>query len=147
MAPVSHLSNPLATPDQLSTSASRLDGVPPDLERSVLYAGARLTQAAGILLRLPQDIIAQAIVVYHRFWVGSEGGSLRQYNCKVKAGSLQSEVLYIRRTIGCFRRCVVSHGEALRPSPVTSQHLEHLRLSQLPDLSTQQPTHRNYIRA
>ncbi|KAI9673850.1 MAG: hypothetical protein M1817_002056 [Caeruleum heppii] len=89
MAPISHLSNPLATPEQLSTSASRLDGVPLDLERSVHFAGARLTQAAGILLRLPQDIIAQAIIIFTRFWIGSDGGSLRQYSTKdVSAAAL-----------------------------------------------------------
>ena len=72
---ISSLSNPLATVEQLSNSSSQLDGVPADLESSVRYAGAVLTQAAGILLRLPQEIIAQAIVIYTRFYVGSEGGS------------------------------------------------------------------------
>lgn len=78
-----HLSNPLATAEQLSSSSSQLDGVPADLETSVRYAGARLTQRAGILLRLPQDIIARAIVIFTRFWVGSEGGSLRQHDTEV----------------------------------------------------------------
>ncbi|KAI9660115.1 MAG: hypothetical protein M1821_001467 [Bathelium mastoideum] len=85
MAPVitwlSHLANPLASPEQLATSTSQLDGVPQDLEVSLRYAGARLTQLAGILLRLPQDIIAQAIVVFSRFWVG-EGGSLLEFGIK-----------------------------------------------------------------
>ncbi len=85
MSPVSlaTLSNPLATPSQLSTSPSQLDGVPSDLEVSVRYAGAKLTQAAGVLLRLPQDIIAQAIVIYLRFWIGSEGGSMMVHGAKV----------------------------------------------------------------
>ena len=78
-----HLSNPLVTPDQISTSSSQLDGVTGELETSVRYAGAQLTQAAGVLLRLPQEIIAQAIVIFARFWVGSEGGSLREYGVKV----------------------------------------------------------------
>ncbi len=83
MIPPNHLSNPLATPDQLASSGSVLDGIPAELETSIRYAGARLTQAAGVLLGLSQDIIAQAIVMYTRFWLGSEGGSLRQYNTKV----------------------------------------------------------------
>lgn len=85
MAPqlASHLSNPLATPDQLASSGSQLDGIPPDLEDSIRFAGARLTQAAGILLRLPQDIIAQAIVIFARFFQGPEGGSLMEYGAKV----------------------------------------------------------------
>lgn len=87
MAPVaqrpSHLANPLATPAQLASSGSQLDGVPQDLETCVIFAGARLTQAAGILLRLPHDTIAQAVVIFTRFWIGSEGGSLCQFSAKV----------------------------------------------------------------
>jgi cyclin L len=79
----SQLGNPLATVEQLSSSGSQLDGIPADLENSIRFAGARLTQAAGVLLRLPQNIIAQAIVTFTRFWIGSEGGSLREYGAKV----------------------------------------------------------------
>lgn len=83
--PLSSISNPLATIDQLaSTSSSQLDGVPPSLESSLRLAGAELTQAAGILLRLPQEIIAQAIVIFYRFYVGSEGGSFRINAVKVR---------------------------------------------------------------
>lgn len=83
------LSNALATPEQLSISSSSLDGIPLELEASIRFAGAELTQAAGILLRLSQDIIAQAIVTFTRFWIGPEGGSLRIYNTKdVSAAAL-----------------------------------------------------------
>ena len=75
MAHLASLSNPLITVDQLSSSSSQLDGVSPDIESSVRLAGALLTQAAGILLRLPQQVIAQAIVIFTRFYVGPEGGS------------------------------------------------------------------------
>ena len=74
---LSSLTNPLITPDQLVTSSSQLDGIPADLEASLRYAGAQLTQSAGILLRLPQDLIAQAIVIFYRFFTGPEGGSFR----------------------------------------------------------------------
>ncbi|KAJ5689419.1 hypothetical protein N7462_003811 [Penicillium macrosclerotiorum] len=84
-----HLSNALATPEQLSNSSSSIDGVPTDLEASIRCAGAQLTQAAGILLHLSQDIIAQAIVIFTRFWLGAEGGSLRLYAAKdVSAAAL-----------------------------------------------------------
>lgn len=79
MAPVNelcHLVNPLATSAHLSQSASSLDGVPRPLEDSVRFDTARLIQAAGILLRLPQDIIARSIILLYRFWVGPEGGSM-----------------------------------------------------------------------
>lgn len=82
-----YLSNALATPDQLSSSSSAIDGVSPDLEGSIRFAGAQLTQAAGVLLRLSQDIIAQAIVTFTRFWIGSEGGSLRIYSVKVPSST------------------------------------------------------------
>ncbi|KAL2795008.1 cyclin-like protein [Aspergillus keveii] len=83
------LSNALATPEQLTSSSSSLDGVPADLETSIRFAGTQLTQAAGILLRLSQDIIAQAIVTFTRFWLGPEGGSLRIYCAKdVSAAAL-----------------------------------------------------------
>ncbi|XRM46951.1 hypothetical protein ABZX51_009967 [Aspergillus tubingensis] len=84
-----YLSNALATPEQLTNSSSSIDGVPVDLEASVRFAGAQLTQTAGVLLRLSQDIIAQAIVTFTRFWIGSEGGSLRIYSVKdVSAAAL-----------------------------------------------------------
>ncbi|PWY75173.1 cyclin domain protein [Aspergillus heteromorphus CBS 117.55] len=84
-----YLSNALATAEQLSNSSSAIDGVSPDLEASIRFAGAQLTQTAGILLRLSQDIIAQAIVTFTRFWIGSEGGSLRIHSVKdVSAAAL-----------------------------------------------------------
>ena len=76
MAPIQgldSLSNALATLAQLSTSSSSLDGVSTDLEASVRFAGSLLTQAAGVLLRLPQEVIAQAVVIFTRFWIGPEG--------------------------------------------------------------------------
>lgn len=77
------LSNPLATVEQLSTSSSQLDGIPADLESSIRYKGALLTQAAGVLLRLPQEIVAQAIVTFTRFYVGPESGSFRLHAVRV----------------------------------------------------------------
>ncbi|KAJ6110286.1 hypothetical protein N7486_002521 [Penicillium sp. IBT 16267x] len=88
-AGLKQLSNALATLDQLSNSSSSIDGVPSDLETSIRCAGAQLTQAAGVLLGLSQDIIAQAIVIFTRFWLGADGGSLRIYSAKdVSAASL-----------------------------------------------------------
>jgi hypothetical protein len=79
----SPLANPLATVAHLETSGSLLDGIPADLEDSVRFAGASLTQAAGILLRLPQEVIARAIVVFMRFWLGPDGGSLVEFGADV----------------------------------------------------------------
>ncbi|KAL9600709.1 MAG: hypothetical protein Q9219_003039 [cf. Caloplaca sp. 3 TL-2023] len=49
---------------------------------SIRHAGLQITQAAGILLRLPQETIAQAMVVFTRFYLGPEGGSFRFTNAK-----------------------------------------------------------------
>lgn len=78
------LSNPLVTPEQLSNSSSQLDGVSTDLESSIRFAGVQLTQAAGILLHLPQETIAQAVVIFLRFYIGAEGGSFRISSAKVR---------------------------------------------------------------
>lgn len=86
MAPViglSHITNPLATPAQLQTTASQLDRIPAGLETSIKFESSRLIQAAGILLYLPQELIAEAIIVFSRFWLGPEGGSLAEYAAKV----------------------------------------------------------------
>ena len=65
---MSHLSNALATAAQLyqKTSAHAL---PIELQDSIRFYTARLTQAAGILLRLPNDITAQANVLLFRYWL------------------------------------------------------------------------------
>ena len=77
------LSNPLVTLDQLSSSSSQLDGLSAELENSVRLGGVQLTQAAGVLLRLPQEIIAQAVVIFTRFYTGPEGGSFLMNPVKV----------------------------------------------------------------
>jgi hypothetical protein len=67
-AAMSHLSNSLATAQQLH---SRISGIPlpTELQDSVRYYTARLTQAAGVLLKLPQAIAAQAVVILFRYWL------------------------------------------------------------------------------
>jgi hypothetical protein len=60
------LTNPLASPEQLSTPTSLL---PPDVLDAVFVAVQCLTQAAGLLLELPQSTTAQANVILARYWV------------------------------------------------------------------------------
>ena len=98
---LSHLVNPLATSVQLETSASQLDGVPKDLEHSIRFETARLLQAAGVLLRLPQELIAQSIITVYRFWTGADGGSLLEDDSRV-CGVL---VPFIKRV------AVANHGK------------------------------------
>lgn len=81
---LSHLCNALANSDQLEHTASRLDGVPADLELSVRFASARLLQAIGVLLRLPQDQIARSLVIFYRLTVGAEGASFLVHDAQVR---------------------------------------------------------------
>lgn len=76
---MSYLYNPLATAQQLYqiTSNNRL---PAELQDSIRFHTARLTQAAGILLRLPQDITAQSNVLLYRYWLVDD---LMQYEFSV----------------------------------------------------------------
>ena len=83
-----HTNNVLATVQHLQASGSQLDGVPKDLESSIIFAGAWLTQSAGVLLRLPQNVVAQAIILFTRFLIGPEGGSLLEFGAKVILSNL-----------------------------------------------------------
>ena len=85
---LSHLANPLPSSAQLEASATRLDGVPKDVEDSVRFETTRLLQAVGILLRLPQELVAQSIVILCRYWLGPDGGSMLEHDPKVTIGSL-----------------------------------------------------------
>ncbi|KAI6247592.1 Cyclin-L1 [Erysiphe necator] len=65
---MSQLSNPLVTVSQLFHGVNLNNQIPPELQESIRFYTARLTQAAGILLRLPQNITAQANVLLFRYW-------------------------------------------------------------------------------
>lgn len=125
----SPLANPLATVAQLETSGSQLDGISPDLEDSIRFAGARLTQAAGILLRLPQEVIAQAVVVFMRFWLGPESGSLAEFG----AGQVSAASLYLTTKLSAYpksARSLVNVYAYLDSLPTTFFDLEQLHQKQ-----------------
>ena len=129
------IANPLVTIDQLSTSGSQLDGIPADLESSLRFAGAQLTQAAGILLRLPQEIVAQAVVIFYRFYVGSEGGSFRINALKV-INAANTWISCTDHWLGCLCSIPLHDRQNLvRPSIYSLGH-ERLRLPPLPFFSS-----------
>lgn len=78
---MSHLSNALATAEQLE-SRSLGNGLPAELQDSIRFSTARLTQAACLLLRLPQSIAAQAVVTLFRYWLT---GDLMRYEFSVRS--------------------------------------------------------------
>lgn len=88
MGGLSHLVNPLSNPEQLAISTLQVDG---DLSDSIRFESSRVLQAAGVLLRLPQEIIAQSIVILARFWAGDDGRRLLEDDAKV---------CHICRTVG-----------------------------------------------
>jgi cyclin L len=72
MAPTSklgHLSNAIVTLGQLSHLQDGPSLYWTDDAQSIRFVQAELTQAAGVLLRLPQEVIANAIVILQRFWI------------------------------------------------------------------------------
>lgn len=69
MAPIQtldQLSNPLVTSSQLSDFQSFHPS-----HQTTIYTSSLLTQAAGILLRLPQSVIATAIITLHRYLINA----------------------------------------------------------------------------
>lgn len=90
---MSHLTNPLATAVQLARCRDRAASLPlpSELLDALFFATQRLTQAAGLLLELPQSTTARANVLLARYWVqapgfevslesgGSSGGSAVDY--------------------------------------------------------------------
>ena len=72
MAPMSkleHLANPLVTSKQLSRLRDESSQYWTEDAQTIRFVQAQLTQAAGVLLRLPQEVIATAIVILQRFWL------------------------------------------------------------------------------
>lgn len=67
-AAMAHMTNPLATADQLYRR-NTLSSLPRDLQETIFYSTQVLTQAAGLLLRLPQSVTAQANVLLARYWL------------------------------------------------------------------------------
>lgn len=65
---MSHLANPLATPEQLYRR-SNFSTLPLDIQEVVFFTTQCLTQAAGLLLDLPQSVTAQANVILARYWL------------------------------------------------------------------------------
>ncbi|KAI1877490.1 hypothetical protein JX265_003498 [Neoarthrinium moseri] len=65
---MAHMANPLATADQLYRR-NNLAALPQDLQDAIFYQTQLLTQAAGLLLRIPQSVTAQANVILARYWL------------------------------------------------------------------------------
>lgn len=129
----------MATVGQLETSGSQLDGIPPDLEDSIRFAGARLTQAAGILLRLPQEAIAQAIVVFMRFWTGPEGGSLAEFGAEVLSRRASRKYTRTNHVPASVSILALPHHQAICIPEISAKSYKRIHLPHLPSLNFLRP--------
>lgn len=90
MAPVSsldHLSNPLVTTEQLYRYQNSTSDLYGEDAQSLQFASAQLTQAAGVLLRLPQEVIATAIVLLQRYMINSHNETSESPNIKISSSA------------------------------------------------------------
>ena len=78
---MAHLINPIATPAQLYEGTS-FSALPQDLQEAIFISTQCLTQAAGLLLELPQSVTAQANVLLARYWLS--GGSPMAHELSVR---------------------------------------------------------------
>ncbi|KAJ1990907.1 hypothetical protein GGI25_003368 [Coemansia spiralis] len=62
------LRNPLITLKQINASPSQTRGMPAELEADMRAYGCHLIQSAGIILRVPQVVMASAQILFQRFY-------------------------------------------------------------------------------
>ncbi|CAA7023622.1 unnamed protein product [Microthlaspi erraticum] len=72
------------TDEQIKNSPSRKDGIDETTETTLKIYGCDLIQEAGILLRLPQAVMATGQVLFHRFYCKK---SLAKFDVKIVAAS------------------------------------------------------------
>ncbi|TDZ31793.1 Cyclin-L2 [Colletotrichum spinosum] len=110
---MAHMTNPLATAEQLYKRNS-FSSLPADLQDVILFATQCLTQAAGVLLDLPQSTTAQANVLVARYWLIES--PMAQEFCDVSAAAL-----YLVSKMGPFPRSTrdVSNIYAYLVSPAS----------------------------
>ncbi|XP_006294176.2 cyclin-L1-1 [Capsella rubella] len=72
------------TDEQLKASPSRKDGIDETTETSLRIYGCDLIQEGGILLKLPQAVMATGQVLFHRFYCKK---SLAKFDVKIVAAS------------------------------------------------------------
>eukprot|EP00850_Spirogloea_muscicola_P022488 SM000298S10942 [mRNA] locus=s298:43966:46065:+ [translate_table: standard] len=96
------------TAEQLRSSPSRRDGIDEEAEAQLRLYGCDVMQEAGILLRLPQAVMATGQVLFHRFYCKK---SFKRFNVKRVAASciwlaakLEESPRRIRDVVNVFYR-------------------------------------------
>ncbi|WVO17750.1 hypothetical protein L204_105448 [Cryptococcus depauperatus] len=89
---MSHTPHPLATLEQIVATPSSRDGIPSDLEDDLRVVGCMLIQEAGIMLDLPQNTMATAQVLLHRFYYVSSLASFGVNDISISSLFLASKL-------------------------------------------------------
>ncbi len=119
MAPVSttaaataddYLTNPLAT----STQLLKLRNAEDEHGRSVRFAQGQLISAAGVLLRLSQEVVAHAIVLLQRFLV-----SYTTRNILEDGGRREGEDYYKEFSPKTYSAAAIYLAAKISPTPVS----------------------------
>ncbi|KAL2065212.1 hypothetical protein VTL71DRAFT_2881 [Oculimacula yallundae] len=130
---MSNLTNPLVTPSQLTQSQSQSQ-LPPEIQDSIRFYTARLTQAAGILLRLPQDVTAKANVLLFRYWVVDGMGGVEGW----EFSDISASVLYLTAKMSSSPRSLrsITNTYAFLLSSLGSTYLSSSTPPTSPDATT-----------
>ncbi|KAF4370273.1 hypothetical protein G4B88_012957 [Cannabis sativa] len=110
------------TNDQLQNSPSRKDNIDEPTETTLRIYGCDLIQESGILLRLPQAVMATAQVLFHRFYCKK---SFARFNVKKVAASC---VWLAAKLEECPRKArqviIVFHRMECRRENLPIEHLD-----------------------
>ncbi|KAJ7545809.1 hypothetical protein O6H91_08G011600 [Diphasiastrum complanatum] len=116
--------------EQIRNSPSRKDAVAEETETMLRFYGCELIQETGILLRLPQAVMATGQVLFHRFYCKK---SLAKFNVKRVAAScvwlaakLEESPRKIRDILNVFHRMDCRHKN-LPLDPLDAKTYEELK--------------------
>ncbi|KAK8854851.1 hypothetical protein IAR55_003590 [Kwoniella newhampshirensis] len=89
---MAHAPHPLATLEQIVSTPSARDGIPSEVEDDLRVVGCMLIQEAGVMLKLPQNTMATAQVLFHRFYYISSLCSFGVNDISISALFLSSKL-------------------------------------------------------
>ncbi|RDL31492.1 Uncharacterized protein BP5553_09701 [Venustampulla echinocandica] len=138
---MAHLSNPLATAEQLYQKTSD-NSLPIEIQDGIRFYTARLTQAAGLLLRLGQDITAQANVLLFRYWL-VDGFMNHEFS------DVSASIIYLTAKISASPRSLRSitnvYAYLLSPSSPLNSKPESLKTAKPPNPESYYLSETRYI--
>ncbi|KAF3806585.1 hypothetical protein GCG54_00008100 [Colletotrichum gloeosporioides] len=131
---MAHMTNPLATAEQLY-KRNTFSSLPADLQDVIFYETQILTQAAGVLLDLPQSTTAQANVLLARYWL-VESPMAQEFS------DISAAAIYLVSKIGPLPRSTRDLSNVY--AYLLSSASPLFRSEQHPDLKTNRPDPTTY---